>query len=306
MDELAQGFVRALCFHTAWGYAPTRIELLTSWDGGSKGMVELPEEGRCMQAFEGLLATKHLVERRGRIIFPGYESLVEDHEGRELFFPRKLRKARRVARWLSHIEGVRCVALCNTTALAHARDGGDLDFFVITKPGTIWQTRAWASLPFKLFGDRPTEHDEKQDAVCLSFFADEEVLDLSSLLLSGDDPYFRHWFLALLPLYDQGVMDSLWAMNTVLRQRHPFAVPWMMNPPIQCPKPSLKIPCPTTFERSARSLQERAFPENLRSKMNQGSGVVVTDHLLKFHVEDGRERFRTRYQELCKHYAIDP
>lgn len=307
MEELAHGLLRALCFDTSWGYAPTRIELMAHWDGGVNG--SLPENislSLLGEAFRGLVTQGAIQEWRGRVIFPGNEPLVTEHESREELFPRKLRKARRVAAWLRRLDGVRFVALCNTTAQAHARDQGDLDFFVVTRPGVIWQTRAWASLPFKIFGDRPSENDEKQDAVCLSFFVDERVLDLSSLFLSDDDPYFRHWFLSLLPLYDEGVMKDLWEANTSIRRQHPFAVPWIMSPNIQRSPSALRIPSSLSLESFARKLQESAFPSSLKQSMNQGTQVVANDHVLKFHVEDGRERFRERYYEMCARYGVTP
>ncbi len=38
--------------------------------------------------------------------------------------------------------------------------------------------------------------------------------------------------------------------------------------------------------------------------MNRDTTVVVNDHVLKFHVRDGRAAYRERYVELCKRYEV--
>ncbi|MDO8617782.1 MAG: hypothetical protein Q7N87_02765 [Candidatus Uhrbacteria bacterium] len=323
MDVYRQGLIRALCFHDVCGYAPTRIELFSSFDsavplltngsppaGGDFG--ELSRTGvrgggreRLGEVFQELKNDQTIIESRGRVIFPGREVLIQEHESREALFPRKIKRARQVARWLARLSGVRFVALCNTTALAHARDDGDLDFFVVTRRGTLWQTRALAVLPFKILKRRPQEDRAERDAVCLSFFVDDIALDLSSLQLNGDDPYFRHWFLSLLPLHDDGVSTDLWNANAAITTRHPFARPWIVNKEYRIKNREYRIPTCLCIESLARRLQSKAFPTQIRSLMNVDTRVVVNDHVLKFHVEDGRTSYRDAYQTKCQTYGIE-
>ncbi len=308
MDVFAEGLLRTLCFHDGWGYAPTRIELFHGWDAAPGTFP--PYQGGTQRglpsAFADLLRQNRIIEQRGRIVFPGREALIAEHEAREALFPRKIRRARSVAAWLARIDGVRFVALCNTTALSHARDGGDLDFFVMARSGTVWQSRAWATLPFKLTGSRPKIGEVHRDAVCLSFFIDDAALDLASCQLSGDDVYFRHWFLSLLPLYDDGVSADLWEANAAIRNRHPFARRWIVNADLEQKKPHVRIPTPAFLERTARSLQMSAFPDAITSIMNRDARVVLNAHTLKLHVDDGRERYREQYLARCQHYAVTP
>lgn len=282
MDDVEAGCMRALCFHDAWGYPPTRAELENGFD------------------------ERAAKEIRGRVVFVGREALIVEHEKREGLFPRKIRRARRVARWLAALGGVRFVALCNTTALAHARDEGDLDFFVITKRGALWQTRGWAALPFKMLRARPGSRRSDRDAVCLSFFVDEDALDLSPLMLPEDDPYFRHWFLSLLPLYDDGISDAFWQANAAITRRHPSAKPWLASPDLEIEKPRLRLPFFSAFESAARRIQEHTFNAAIKRMRNQDTRVVANDHVLKFHVEDGREKFREAYRQNCLRYGVEP
>lgn len=311
MPHVRDALLRTLAFHETWGHAPTRPEWAMTLDGHSCGHADV------MQEIAGLEADGTVLSRYGRYAFPvGAQFIAPGSSGRpegvmnhaptlidrlrenELYAPRKRRAAQRVARWLARLSSVRFVALCNTTALGHARDEGDLDFFVVARAGTIMQTRGLAALPFKLFGRRPGRGDER-DAVCLSYFVGDDGLDLGPHMLEPDDPYFRYWFLSLLPLYDDGVSESLWRANAAITSRHPCARPWMVPPDFRVVRPSLRIPIFPSFERMAANAQIRAFPPAIRDLMNRDRRVIVNDNVLKFHVEDGREEYRRRYHELC-------
>lgn len=243
---------------------------------------------------------------RGRVTFPEATSLVAEHGRREVFFARKLRRARLVARYLARLAGVRFVALCNTTALAHADDRSDLDFFIITKTGAVWQVRLFGTAPFIALKLRPGDQQEERDAVCLSFFVDDSALDLSALALTPDDPYLRHWFLSLFPLYDDGIGERLWEANATLRSRHPFAPRWQTQPKLLAKRPTVRWPILSGLERFTRPIQAKAFPHSVKQRMNQATDVVVNDHVLKFHVDDARASFRSRYVERCQALGIEP
>ncbi len=239
---------------------------------------------------------------RGRVVFEGRELLIEEHEKREALFPRKIRRARQVAKFLAGLSGVRFVALCNTTALAHARDEGDLDFFVITKSGTITQSRGLATLRYA--ASRPGTHASDRDSVCLSYFVDDSALDLSSHMLAGDDPYFRFWFLSLLPLFDDGISKDFWNANTQIRASHPNAKPWIMSEDLRVTRPCWRIPAFAFLEPLAIKLQEHRMSQVLKSMRNRDTRVIVSPQVLKFHADDGREQFRSQAQETARKYGV--
>lgn len=277
--------LRALAFADAIGYAPTEVELSLWSEPG-----ELAPPMRLS---------------RGRVTFEGREELVEEHERREALFPRKIRRVRQVARFLARLPGVRFVAVTQTTALAHARDEGDLDMFVITRPGSLTLTRLLATSWYAFTGARPGARKSERDAICLSFFIDDSALDLSSLMLPEGDPYFRYWFLSLLPLYDDGVSSELWSANQTILSLHPHARLWMMNPNMRVERPWLRFPRMAFLDSFVRWLQNRAMSKGLRELANRDTRVVITPHVLKFHTDDGREGFRELYHQTCKRYGVD-
>jgi len=307
-DDARAAIVRTLTWFETLGYAPTRAELSLAIDTARSlelGAWDLHDH------IEQMRAKNEIVEVGGRVGFPGsVERIVSTIRERDSFQPRKRRRARWVASWLTRFSSVRFVALANTTALGSARDEGDLDFFVIVRAGTIWTTRLLAGLPFRLLGMTPRPGKER-DAVCLSYFIADDALDLSSHMLPDDDPYFRYWFLSLLPLSDDGVSTGFWNANESVRTRHPFAQPWIVSPDLRVGRSSIARrddalrPAPyALLEPIARWLQLRWFPSVIRERMNRDSCVIVNDHALKFHVTDGREEYRRKYIEACARRGI--
>lgn len=298
LETLRTSLLRTLTFHEAWHHAPTMVEWIATLEShASVSRDDAWAEARRLRD-EGIVS-----ERDGRCMFPESISYIDEQRSNELFAPRKRRVARRVAAWLARLSGVRFVALCNTASLGHARDESDLDFFVITRAGTLMQTRALAALPFKLLGRRPGAADER-DAVCLSYFISDANLSLRDHMLTPDDPYFRYWFLSLLPLYDDGVSAELWTANHEMTRRHPLAEAWCAPPDIRVRAPRCRIPILRALESFADRIQRRAFPSAIRAQMNHDTRVIVNDHVLKLHVVDGREEYRQRYTDALHRRGI--
>lgn len=335
--------VRTLCFYEAIGYAPTLSELLFTLDMGpistERAVVssEVYEDEKdvilALQAFDALRAEKSIFERFGRVALADTDPcVIETVVERDMFQPRKRRRARRIAAYLARLSSIRFVALANTTALGYARDAGDLDFFVIARAGTIWTSRLFGGLPFRILGMMPSQQTadddqassnntqailacraqhmqrhrvrEKRDEVCLSYWITDDALDLSLHHLPGDDPYFRYWFLSLLPLFDDGVSRDLWQANATLRARHPFARPWMLSSDIAVHCPRYRLPTTSYGEPIFRWAQARWFPSDIQHRMNKDTGVIVNDQTLKFHVTDRRETYRQRYVAACARRCV--
>lgn len=295
-DSAEAALLRSLTWCETLGYAPTRVELLLTQDDGDATNADI----------EQLLRSGRILAHAGRLVFPETaDAILHQMRRRDPLQPRKRRRARRVAAWLARLSGVRYVAIANTTALGYARDEGDLDLFVIVRAGSIWITRLLGALPFRLLGMTPRPGNER-DAVCLSYFIADDALDLSAHMLEGDDPYFRHWFLSLLPLFDDGISTRLWDANVSIRSRHPSAQSWIISPDLAVRARRIRIPAPHWLESFARWAQLRWFPRTIRERMNRDSTVIVNDHALKFHVTDGREEYRRIYADACRWRGIEP
>jgi hypothetical protein len=303
MNAQEAGLIRTLAFHDAWGYPPTLYEWIAQADLSPGTTLREAEAAAARLIEEGSVTL-----RRGRAVFSANEPAILEHEARRDLFHRKLRKARRVAAWLARLRGVKFVALCNTTALAHARSASDIDFFIITEPGSIWQTRMAAVAPFKLMNLRPKPDEESPDAICLSFFMDASCLSLEHLQIQKDgmpnDPYLRYWFLSLLPLFDDGISERLWKENNWMTSRHPLAKKWIAHPDLSMKRKTFRAPTLRALEPIAKHIQTRAFPPAIKEAMNRSTDVVVTDEMLKFHTKDRRTIFRERYEHNCRNHQV--
>lgn len=300
---IESSIIRTIVFFDVLEYAPTWTECSAwlEWDGG--GGIErqsLPSVDELIECRDELVARGVIefafdrVAPRGRLAH-----LATQLADRMPLMARKLAHARKAVRWMLRSGSVRFIALVNTTALGIAGHGSDLDFFVVVKHGSIWTTRLLSGFPYRISG-KLSGVNAIPDAVCLSYFISDEHLDLSPHMLLPDDPYYRYWFCAMLPLYDDGVSVELWEQNRELIKLHPFASKWEIAPDLAVRRPLIRYHAVPGFEALARHVQIGWFPSKILDRMNRDTSVIVNDHVLKFHVDDGREAYRSRYLERLK------
>jgi len=307
MDKASEAILRTLAFMASQKHAPTISEFWQSLDTGGFGLDGSDVERalhECIKA--GIVAESH-----GRLSLAEYEKQIDEARDMEIFFPRKLRRAIRVAKYIKSLPYVRAVCLCNTMALGQTREDGDLDFFIICKAGTIWQTRLFATLPFALLKLRPGKAE--RDPVCLSFFVSEKALDLDMLAIRPDDPYLRYWLLNILPLYDDGVLEDLWQANKQFLKNHQFAKKWLAFCRAPMPGEDMAVNSGNvteqgkmgSFELFCKKIQLKKFSEQIKARINTDSSVVVSDDILKFHITDRRREFYGEYKMICGKYGVD-
>ncbi len=308
-EPIVNAILRTLAFHAAWNYAPARLQLFQSLDvaGDDFDITDNEAYPLISQSLDNLISQGVIVENHHRLALVEFSDLIQSGKDNEIHFARKMRHALRAVRYLKMLPWVRSVCLCNTTALGQARDQSDLDFFIICRAGSIWRTRFFATMPFKILNARPGER--AVDPVCLSFFITDEALNLQSLSLDEDDPYLRHWLLSLMPLTDDGVLADFWEQNRELRRRHTFAKPWIalqqspLPGAVSSKKPALSS---SIFEKWLRQLQTVRFPKEIAQIANQDTRVVINENVLKFHVTDNRKFFRDKYHQICHAHNIQP
>ncbi|MDP3985701.1 MAG: hypothetical protein Q8P82_02970 [bacterium] len=248
---------------------------------------------------QGLLETE-----QGFWCIAGRKEIVGVRQARYMIAERKDRRAIWATRFLKLVPGIRMVAIVNTLALSHARDGSDIDFFIITRPGALWSSRFWGVLPFKLLGLRPRIGQER-DLFCFSFFATETALDFSRFRIAEEDPYLMYWVASMIPLYDpDGLMEAVWDTNSWVQPLLPNA--WPAAPGVgrhisgRAARYVLGDKKTSIFEGLARAIQMLMLPSTLTALMNVDGRVIVTDEILKLHTNDRREEIRGRYEARCR------
>lgn len=240
----------------------------------------------------------------GHWFLAGREAVVETRARRFRLAERKLARARRVAAFLRLLPSVRMVAICNSLAIANEDVESDIDLFVVARPRTLWVTRFAVVSVLALLGLRPDDRSHA-DKVCMSFFVSEDCMDLSRCAFAPDDTYLRYWIATLQPVHDaDGTFGRFVAANAWVKDR----LPGYRAADAVCASPSpwaaWLAPLVAALERPARRFQMRAFPSDIVRLANLDSRVMVSDDILKFHVNDRREEYERLFRERLRATAV--
>jgi predicted nucleotidyltransferase len=242
------------------------------------------------EAREVLISDPQIAESNGYYFFRGREICVTRRLRRFRSAETKFRRARLIARLFSLWPAVCLVALCNSLAMANADEESDIDLFIVCRPKTLWLTRLVLVAPLMMFGLRPVATNQK-NKICLSFIISEEVLDISHLRFAGDDPYLRFWVETLVPLYDVG------GIYEKFRQKNRWVAEAHRSENIQGRSDSHSSNYRLSLiERLAKRVQLFYFPPGIKALANLDSRVVISDDILKFHINDRRELYRQLFR----------
>ena len=306
INDLEQSILKSLAFFNIFKYPLTAMEI---W----KWLWQPRQKYTLAEVRQALLTSDFLKDKIS--VSEGFYTL----KGSEYFYllrkqnnnlaERKFRKVIRLATFYRLIPFVRMIAVCNTLAYSNAREGSDIDLFIITKQNKIWLARFFTILFIKFFGLRPEDGDN-QDAFCLTFFISENALNLENIIMKGKDIYFPYWIQQLMPIYDP---DSLY-------QKFLKANKWYLDylpngyynqffKEVRETKWSKIISkifgfifSPPFLNRWSdeiyRRLQARIIATNLQELINIDTRVIVNEQMLKFHDNDRREIFYKRWREI--------
>ncbi len=231
---------------------------------------------------------------QGYISTESCKAWVEEREKKYIDAQRKYKKARKVAKILSYIPGIEAIAICNSLAWSATHAAGDIDYFIVTTQGKVWSTRLFATLPLKILKMRPGE--TANDPVCLSFFTDTQTLALEDIKEGEEDWYFAYWCMSLRWIAGSEEIQKMFLeKNPWIQKVLPHA---QQSKTIAHLRAEIKRKAPLFIKESwARHVQERLFSEKINEKKNEGTHVIVNDHMLKFH-EDDRRASITAYVRL--------
>lgn len=237
-----------------------------------------------IQSLDGLVAINIIEKRLGFYFLIGKEENINIRQARYNYSCKKIKIARRFSFIFSFFPGVKAVAVANFIGSHNLRAESDIDFFIITARNQLWLSRLFCTGFAKIMRSRPT-NKKKKNKICLSFYISEEVLSLAELELSGGDPYFYYWKRGLLPIFSRlGVWENF------LKKNNLFTF-YTKKESIVVEKKNFL----TYFERTARSLQLFIMAPALKQAMQQSTGVVVSDSILKFYLQDRRDIFREKF-----------
>lgn len=144
---------------------------------------------------------------------PSFDTLMgvkpEPNEREKALFAR----AEKYIRKISWIPGLRMIAVVNSLSMYATHEGSDIDLFVITAKNRMWFVRVLMTLVFWLYGVWRYGEDITGN-FCLSFFIEEDAMDMSRIALE-DDIYLFFWISYMRPILVVGdTWDRFLAENT--------------------------------------------------------------------------------------------
>ena len=207
-------------------------------------------------------------------------------------------KVKKIRFLISCVPFLRMVAVCNNHAFGIANEKSDIDLFVITKKGRMFTARAFLTLLLHVFGMR-RYGDKVNGRFCLSFFIDEKALNLVEIAIKKDI-YLAYWTKKLIPIVGGKVVNDFEMKNKwicgilgcgdfkinrdLMRKR---SVLGMIFEIILWPVSGL-------LEWILRKWQiKRALKK--AEKLEDKSGTIISEHILKFHGGDKRVLYRDLY-----------
>ncbi len=252
---------------------------------------------------KGILETKY-----GFYFFSGRAETVERRRQAALCGEFKLKKARRAVWLIKSIPFLKTIFVCNSVAAETAADDSDIDFFIIARRGRVWWVRFISNIILFLAGMR-RHGDFVADRICLSFYVDEDNLDLTPLALGSDDVHFVYWMSQFLPLYDpEKYVLQFKERNTLITNCLPHKKTTTGSRVFLGPMSRLgrwwKFEKERWLGGSVGDKIETYLRELQRTKMKFSSrgkvrstdkGVVATTGVIKLHEEDTRAAYKEKW-----------
>ena len=190
---------------------------------------------------------------------------------------------------LSFVRGlphVRFAALSGACAHESAEDG-DIDVFVVTEEGALWRTLLWSTLVSKARGWRRV--------LCLNY-----LVDATAQSLPGRDFYGAFELISLKPLKGEDALAGLLEQNQWAQPMFPNFFRARLHGQNPGNKP-LTASGGKLLEATARMIH-RPY---LRRRLPGSSGIELSDHVVRLHSTDHRDRLRGLFQDALKNIGVE-
>ena len=297
-EKLQPAILKTLAFFDLFSFPLTSLEVWQHlYASEIATLEEIENELKKLPQIKEYQGFYFLVQRPNR--------MVEDRKEKYLIAEKKYRKVRRVAKILAILPFVRMIAVCNSLAYSNARAESDIDLFIISKAGKVWTTRFACLLILKIFGLRP-KGEKRQDKFCLSFFVDENHLDLENIALARSDIYLFYWINQVYPVYDAGGYYNKFLVANVWVKNHlgnSIGVEANLRRVVKLVFLAKKIKAMKEWawsgnwvENLLQKVQMKKLPKILKEKLNDKDvGTVIQPGVIKLISNDRREAYRNEW-----------
>ncbi len=307
MDETQKAIIKTLSFFDLFSYPLTKEEIFSYLWKVKIDSYLLSEK------LEELVDNKILVEKYGYYFLPDRD-IVENRRQHFLESELKLKIARKAVKKISAIPFVKAIFVCNSVAFGTAEQNSDIDFFIITAKKRLWLVRFLTNIILLIFGLRVGKN-KTGNRICLSFYLNEENLDLKNIRIVPEDIYLSFWLATLLPVYDPQrigekiIKENRWLLELLpnLPESLSLYIKEVKNGGI---KSFFKKILEKTWVGAYGDLMEKQAAEAQKTKLKFSlkeqiaPNVILDDTMLKFHENDRRREYYKKWLEKLQDYKI--
>src|SRR5258706_2602432 len=171
MGSVENGILKTLAYSDCFNYPLTISQIWKYLIIGEKvGKNKIAET----------LKKSKIIEKKDIYFFLKHEiSIVERRKDREKISLKKLFLTKHFAKTLSLIPTVNLVGISGSLAMYNASENDDIDFFIISSPGTLWITRLICVLALVVLGvKRMRVGKNHKNKICLNMYIDESQMTL--------------------------------------------------------------------------------------------------------------------------------
>ncbi|MBI5221624.1 MAG: hypothetical protein HY979_02370 [Candidatus Magasanikbacteria bacterium] len=311
LSVLEKSILRTLVYFDLGAYPLTANEI---WQFLHKEVVN--DFKILLSTLENLKDKNIISEQYGFYFLFGRQDLVEKRRSQLVISELKLKKAQRAAKFIMGVPFLKAIFVCNTVAAGTAFKESDIDFFIITEKNRLYIVRFFVNLILRIFGLR-TYGSQTADRICLSFFVDDQNLNLEKLKALSNDIHFAYWILQMTPIYDpQNYFKRFLSANHWIKKYTPnfnFQTQY-----VNVVKPNIIMNSwqkiwqtiwqgqyGNLIETQAREWQLLKMQLSLKEKAKMGdNGVVINKGVVKLHEHDTRRAIYESWNRRVNEFGL--
>jgi hypothetical protein len=200
---------------------------------------------------------------------------------------------------------LRGISVCNNLAFSKVNENSDIDLFIITKNDRMFTARVFITLILQFLNVRRYS-DKIAGRFCLSFFIDDSRLSLKDLAIFHD-VYLAYWVKSMKVFADDNVFIGFFDKNLWIRDYFDEDTNISNNyvRSREIAKSIFRIVFEYLLSGYLGLLLEKILKKwqiaraNKKSfKLADRSGIVINEHMLKFHNFDKRKLYRQKWEDL--------
>lgn len=281
--HLSKDIINTLVYYDVLNFPLTAFEV---W----KHLLTLSNDARPSSYFEVMTVLRAgcgrgtIESQFGFYVLPGRISLIRDRISKDKLSVEKLKRIRRLARFIYYVPYVRFAGATGSLSLKHGDIRSDWDLFVVLRAGKIWTGRVLLTGALFLIGK--WRHGKYiQNRACLNYFVAEESLEIGT-----QDLFSAHEYRFMIPLFHYALFQRFELKNRwMLRFKPNFSlseIPTLWSIPNQNPAPPLRGIfewCCDLFdlERRLSTWQRMKIARNPRTHW-KGSYIETSERALIF------------------------